>query len=107
MAIGRRPVTVHAVHPGGIRTQIARRARVTDPGRQSTDEMADAFERALRTSPDKAATTILRGVERNRARILVGPDAYVLAAVPRVFGARYQDVVGRLGRRDAARLGLG
>jgi NADP-dependent 3-hydroxy acid dehydrogenase YdfG len=107
MAIGRRPVTVHAVHPGGIRTQIARRARVTNPGRQSTDEMADAFERALRTSPDKAATTILRGVERNRARILVGPDAYVLAAVPRVFGARYQDVVGRLGRRDAARLGLG
>jgi NAD(P)-dependent dehydrogenase (short-subunit alcohol dehydrogenase family) len=107
MLIGRRPVTVHAVHPGGIRTNIARSARVTNGERQSRDEMAAEFDKVLMTTPAKAARTILRGVERNKARILVGPDAYLLAAVPRLLGASYQEVVGRLGRRNAERLGLG
>lgn len=106
MLIGRRPVTVHSVHPGGIRTNIARNARVTNPGRQSRDEMAKEFDTVLRTTPARAAATILKGVENDTARILVGPDAYLFAAVPRLVGARYQAVVGRLGRRGAARMGL-
>ena len=107
MLIGRRPVTVHTVHPGGIRTNIARSARMTNSERQSRDEMADEFEKLLRTTPARAAQIILRGVERDRARILVGPDAYLFAGVPRLVGARYQAVVGRLGRRNAERMGLG
>lgn len=107
MLIGRRPVTVHTVHPGGIKTNIARSARMTNYERQSRDEMANEFDKVLRTTPTKAAQIILRGVEKDRARILVGPDAYLFAGVPRLVGARYQAVVGRLGRRNAARLGLG
>lgn len=106
MLIGRRPVTIHSVHPGGIRTNIARNARVTNPDRQSRDEMASQFDKVLRTTPAQAAATILKGVEKDTARILVGPDAYLFAAVPRLFGARYQAVVGRLGRRGATRMGL-
>jgi hypothetical protein len=38
-------------------------------------------------------------VARDSGRILVGPDAYFIAAVPRLFGAYYTEVSGRVGRR--------
>lgn len=50
------------------------------------------------TSPVKAARIILRGPGKNRARILVGPDGRAMAALPRVLGVRYADLVGRAAR---------
>ncbi len=100
MAIAGHPVQVHCVHPGGIRTNIARHARVKPSARAATpgrDPAAD-FEKVARTSPPRAATTILGGVDAGRARILVGPDAYVIAAIPRLLGARYVDLFARVGR---------
>jgi NAD(P)-dependent dehydrogenase (short-subunit alcohol dehydrogenase family) len=88
MLIEKRRVGVSCVHPGGIQTNIARDARVSDgstPGQRAVD-----FARIARTSPEDAAKTIVRGVERNKPRILIGPDAYVFDAVPRLLGARYQ-----------------
>jgi NAD(P)-dependent dehydrogenase (short-subunit alcohol dehydrogenase family) len=105
MLIAGHPVTVHCVHPGGIRTNIARNGRFRASGGEIVPSPGGEFERMARTSPDKAAATILRGVERDKPRILVGPDAYVFAAVPRVIGARYQNLIGRFGRRRD--LGIG
>jgi len=52
------------------------------------------------TSPEKAARIILDGVRRNRARVLVGPDAKVLDLVVRITGSGYQrllaPIFGRL-----------
>jgi hypothetical protein len=62
--------------------------------------MSATFDKLARTSPPRAARTILKGLERDRARILVGPDAWFVAALPRVLGAHY----GRLVSRGAARL---
>ena len=93
---GVRAVTVH---PGGITTNIARNARVrTDPeGRGRTrDQMAAEFEATTMTSPDKAAAVIHRGVERGKARILVGPDAYLFDALARIAPTRYYAVISRL-----------
>lgn len=92
------PVAVSCIHPGGIRTEIARRARAT--ASENKAEMAQTFDKLARTSPPRAARIILRGLERDRARILVGPDAWFLAGLPRVLGARYARVV----TRGAARL---
>ena len=87
----RLPVSVSTVHPGGIRTAIARSARYSSPSaREGSTEL---FARVARTSPERAARVILRGVERRRARILVGPDAWALAALPRALGAHYGRVV--------------
>ncbi|HLI54796.1 MAG TPA: SDR family NAD(P)-dependent oxidoreductase [Acidimicrobiales bacterium] len=99
------PVTVHAVHPGGIRTNIARNARIRPSAREaaSSDDPARDFERVARTSPERAAARILDGVDRNQARILVGPDAWLIAAVPRLLGGRYVDLFGRAGRRAVGR----
>lgn len=94
------------VHPGGITTNIARNARFRqDPeGRgRSHEQMAAEFEAVTLTSPDKAAEIICRGVERGKARILVGPDAYLFDALARVTPTHYYDVVAVLERRLRAR----
>ena len=95
-------VSAVTVHPGGIRTNIARNARIRkDPeGRGRTHEqMAAEFEAITMTSPDKAAEIICRGVERGKARILVGPDAYVFDALARVAPTHYYDVMARFEKR--------
>jgi NAD(P)-dependent dehydrogenase (short-subunit alcohol dehydrogenase family) len=97
MLMERRQVRVSCVHPGGIRTNIARDARGLEGA--DADRAARLFERIARTSPEAAARTILRGVERNRPRILIGPDAYVIDALPRLFGAGYQRLVSLAGKR--------
>jgi NADP-dependent 3-hydroxy acid dehydrogenase YdfG len=94
------------VHPGGITTNIARNARVRkDPeglGR-TKEQMAAQFEAVTMTSPDKAAAIIHSGVERGRARILVGPDAYVFDALARIAPTHYYEVISRLQNRLRAR----
>jgi NAD(P)-dependent dehydrogenase (short-subunit alcohol dehydrogenase family) len=96
---GVRAVTVH---PGGIKTNIARSARVrTDPtglGR-SQEQMAAEFEQLLRTTAARAAEIICRGVDAGKARILVGPDAYVFDALARVTPTHYYDIMVRLEKR--------
>lgn len=96
---GVRAVTVH---PGGITTNIARNARIrTDPeglGR-TKEQMAAQFEAVTMTSPDKAAAIIHSGVERGRARILVGPDAYLFDALARIAPTHYFSMISRLQSR--------
>ncbi|MFB9685120.1 SDR family NAD(P)-dependent oxidoreductase [Amycolatopsis plumensis] len=90
------------VHPGGITTNIARNARVRrDPeGRgRSHEQMAAQFEAMTMTSPDKAAEIIHAGVERGKARILVGPDAHLFDALARITPTHYNTVLTRVLRR--------
>jgi NADP-dependent 3-hydroxy acid dehydrogenase YdfG len=102
---GVRAVTVH---PGGITTNIARNARVRkDPeGRgRSHEQMAREFEAITMTSPARAAEIIVAGVERGKARILVGPDAYMFDALARVTPVHYYSVISLLEARLRARRG--
>ena len=99
-------VSAVTVHPGGIRTNIARNARVRkDPegGGRSHEQMAADFEAITMTTPDKAAEIICRGVERGKARILVGPDAYVFDALARVTPTHYYNVIARVEKRFRSR----
>jgi NAD(P)-dependent dehydrogenase (short-subunit alcohol dehydrogenase family) len=103
---GVRAVTVH---PGGVRTNIARNGRLnSDPkglGR-SKDEIADEFEAIVRTSPERAAEVIHRGVDSGRARILIGADAHVFDLLTRITPTHYFRVLSALERaltRRAAR----
>jgi NAD(P)-dependent dehydrogenase (short-subunit alcohol dehydrogenase family) len=93
------PVNVSCVHPGGVRTDIARSASLA-PGVDREQQVA-LFERLSRTTPEQAARSILRGLQRRRGRILVGADARAIEWTSRVMGARYTDLVGtsRVARR--------
>ncbi len=89
MLVAGHPVKVTCVHPGGVRTSIARNAGAA-PSRDA-DALSEFFDQHLaRTSPERAAKTILRGAERGRARVLVGIDARLLDVVVRLTGSSYQ-----------------
>ncbi|HVW81683.1 MAG TPA: SDR family oxidoreductase [Mycobacteriales bacterium] len=105
MLIAGHPVAVSCVHPGGIKTNIARDARAARE-LMPQEERSQQFERAARTTPEKAAQVILHGVERKKARILVGPDAYVFDAIPRLTGSGYQRVGASLAKWATKRAGV-
>lgn len=86
------------VHPGGIRTNIVENARFRSDDRGGTDHAAFAadFLKVARTSPEHAAATIQRGLERGSPRILIGPDATLVSLLTRLLPIRYYDVLKRL-----------
>jgi short-subunit dehydrogenase len=87
-------VGVTVVHPGGVATAIARNARIADgvpaDERRLRLELA---ERMLRMPPDKAGEIIVRGVEKRRARILVGNDAKFISLLERIAPVSYWRVL--------------
>jgi len=92
MLISRHPVQVTCVHPGGIKTAIARNARATSS--HDASSVAMHFDTKLaRMTADRAAEIIWAGVLADKPRVLVGGDAKVLDAFVRLVGARYQRAV--------------
>jgi NAD(P)-dependent dehydrogenase (short-subunit alcohol dehydrogenase family) len=90
------PVSCTTVHPGGIKTNIARNARI-DPSVTTMagdpEEARNQFDRVAVTRPEKAARQILAAVERDRRRVLVGPDAVVIDFISRLPAGLYQRVL--------------
>ena len=93
-------VAVTAVHPGGVATAIARKARVpAGLPSQVSDERLALADKMLRMPPERAAHVIVRGIEKRQARIVVGADAKVLALLERLMPVRYWSLL-RLFDRD-------
>src|SRR5262249_49009400 len=90
------PIAVSCVHPGGIRTPIARHSPLgaaTPPAKR--EENIARFERLARTPPENAAARILKGVERREPRILIGADAYFIDFAQRLRPASYWKSLAR------------
>ncbi|MBH0779228.1 SDR family NAD(P)-dependent oxidoreductase [Nocardia bovistercoris] len=92
MILDNLPVSVHCVHPGVVKTNFGANMRTAEA---DADIARTLFDKAAMTTPEKAAEVILRGVDKNRARILVGPDGRVMAALPRVLGVSYTTLLAR------------
>lgn len=88
-------VQVCCVHPGGIATDIARRARNADRS-VSGDEQHARFEAVARTSPDAAAAAILKAARRGRPRLLIGADARWIDRLQRLFPGAYPRLLSPL-----------
>ncbi len=86
------------VHPGGIRTNIAAAARFyRDPlGSEDRTASVDRFARLAKTTPEKAAETIVRGIERGQPRVLIGADAHLIDWVQRLMPVRYHSFMNWL-----------
>ncbi len=98
MILAGHPVKVTTVHPGGIKTAIARNATAAEGIDQAA--LAETFDRKMaRTTPERAAQIILDGVAKNKARVLVGTDAKILDIVVRLSGSGYQQILGVLNKR--------
>jgi NAD(P)-dependent dehydrogenase (short-subunit alcohol dehydrogenase family) len=99
-------VTATCVHPGGVKTNIARATKVHPSVAAlgvDVDAAASEFEKMFRTTPHDAAATILSGVRKNARRVLVGGDARLLDRVQRWFPAAFQALVVMMGRRQVAK----
>jgi NAD(P)-dependent dehydrogenase (short-subunit alcohol dehydrogenase family) len=81
-------VSSTTVHPGGIKTNIARNMR-------GDHDAAANFDRIARTTPEKAAREILAAVKANRRRVLIGPDAKVIDFLARLPGSILHRLIAR------------
>lgn len=92
----RTKVGVTVAHPGGVATSIARNARIA--ASLSEEERAKRrvqFERFLRLSPERAAETIVRAVEKRRRRVVVGGDAKAAALLERLAPVAHGRLFGK------------
>ncbi|MEV6426329.1 SDR family NAD(P)-dependent oxidoreductase [Nocardia sp. NPDC051463] len=92
MLIAEHPVKVTCVHPGGIKTAVARNARVAED--EDAQTFAEFFDKWLAIhSPEMAAATILNGVRKGSARIVIGWEAKALDVLARISGSSYQRIM--------------
>ncbi|MGZ4446461.1 MAG: SDR family NAD(P)-dependent oxidoreductase [Nocardioides sp.] len=98
MLIAGHPVGVTAVHPGGIKTAIARNSRVAaNEDKAATAKLFD--EKLAKMTPERAAEIIVKGILGDKARVLVGLDAHALHTFAKLTGSRYQDVVAKVSKK--------
>ncbi|MCW2998549.1 MAG: short-chain dehydrogenase/reductase [Solirubrobacterales bacterium] len=87
------------VHPGGIKTNIVNNGRhhVDNLGRTDGGAaLKKDFDKIARTTPDQAARTILKGVDKGNDRVLIGPDAKAMDLLQRAMPVRYHSVIRTL-----------
>lgn len=82
-------IKVTSVHPAGIATPIAHKARaaqgITAAARQEAEEY---FKKVATIPPEEAARVIIQGILGNKNRVLIGSDAYRVDRIQRLFPAR-------------------
>lgn len=89
------PVRVSAVYPGGIRTAILEQARIKSSERFAGNQarLRRRFTRFALTSPEKTAVRIIAGIQKDKRRILIGPDARAFDVIQRLLPAGYQHIL--------------
>jgi short-subunit dehydrogenase len=97
-------IGVTCVHPGGIKTNIVRNARMTASKGMVDDRSAKSFEKSFITTPEKAASDIVNGILRNRRRVLIGPDAKAIDLMQRLLPTGYQALIATGGKLRARRM---
>jgi NAD(P)-dependent dehydrogenase (short-subunit alcohol dehydrogenase family) len=89
-------VYVMCVHPGFVRTAIAKSARRGDRAGESLyDESMARFQRIARTDPEVAARKILEGVENCKSRVLIGVDSYFVDVWQRLRPSGYWGLLAK------------
>jgi short-subunit dehydrogenase len=90
-------VMVSAVHPGGIKTNIARNSRIgKDTPEDWKQQGTKFFDKVAKTSPETAAEVIVKGIKERNPRILIGSDARAISLFSRLFPKRYLRVIERI-----------
>jgi short-subunit dehydrogenase len=97
LAMAKSPIRLSVVHPGGVATNIVRNSRT---GIGMTDNISRAqsierFEAVAKTTPAAAALRIIKGIENNAPRILIGKDARFMDLLQRFRPATYWAVLAR------------
>jgi short-subunit dehydrogenase len=84
-------IGVTSIHPGGINTNIARAMRGRDEALRAG--MVDTLARSR--PPSAVAAAIVRAIERDRMRALVGWEAFAAEWLKRLLPVRTQSLIAR------------
>ncbi len=98
------PIGVTCVHPGGIKTNIARNARATYRKGWVEENSREEFETRFFSTPERAASDILSAILSNRRRKLIGTDAVLVDLVQRMMPSFYQRLLVAGARRRRRKL---
>jgi NAD(P)-dependent dehydrogenase (short-subunit alcohol dehydrogenase family) len=88
LAQTRPTVQVMQVHPGGIKTNVAKNAKyIKSLGTKVTShaQSVDQFAANAPTTPEQAAETIIAAMESGETRVRIGGDAKVIDWLTRLF----------------------
>jgi short-subunit dehydrogenase len=87
-------VKASSVHPGGIKTNIARNSRTnTNLSKEQIEIEIANFEKTFKKTPEFAASTILKGIAKGKSRILIGRDARIIDFFTRFFPDSYHKIL--------------
>lgn len=90
-------ILVSCVHPGGIKTNIAKQARKGENAPEEHKKQAPViFDKLAKTTPEQAAETIVNGIKQKNPRILIGSDAIQISAIQRLFPRKYFKIMDKL-----------
>jgi NADP-dependent 3-hydroxy acid dehydrogenase YdfG len=89
-------VGVSIIMPGGVATNIIKSSKIRVAGEDTAaaESLRETFDGFLRTSPEKAASLIIKAIKRNRMKQLVGGDARILDIVQRLIPGRFARLTG-------------
>ena len=97
LQMAKSPVKLSVVHPGGVATNIVRNSRtgvgMTDNARRA--QSIERFDAVAKTTPAAAAQRIIKGIENNQPRILIGNDARFMDLLQRFRPGTYWAVLAR------------
>jgi short-subunit dehydrogenase len=97
LAMAKSPIRLSVVHPGGVATNIVRNSRtgvgMTDNARRA--QTIERFDKVASTTPAAAALRIIKGIEKNAPRILIGNDARYMDLLQRLRPATYWAALAR------------
>jgi len=93
-------VSCTTVHPGGIKTNIAKSGRFVHDGSAQSIAKRDAdianFDKLARTTAESAAQQILKAVTKNKRRLLIGADAKLMDILQRLFPTHYSKILYKI-----------
>jgi NAD(P)-dependent dehydrogenase (short-subunit alcohol dehydrogenase family) len=93
METRRSPLRVTVVCPGNTRTSLAANSPVMDQGQGGT--MQRFLDRVPGRPVEAVAEAIVRGIERDRPRVLTGADTFFLDAIARLAPGAHSRILAR------------
>lgn len=90
-------VNVLSVHPGGIKTNIAKNSKWDSSAfsEEQKKAMKEEFEKSFINTPEYAANVIVKGILKNKKRVLIGKDARTMWRIARWFPVNYTKIMIR------------
>ncbi|MFD2936585.1 SDR family NAD(P)-dependent oxidoreductase [Spirosoma flavum] len=86
-------VITTCVHPGGIKTNIAKNSRVASNMTSAHLQAIEQFDQVAKTLPQEAARQLIRAIEKKKQRVLIGADAQLLDLLVRLFPVGYSRII--------------